>query len=252
VQAQTYQDWECIVVDDSSSDETPIVLEQLASHDARIIPVRMDRGHKQFPGIYAVLNQGLLRARGEYIARLDDDDEWIDVRKLELQIAYLDAHQDCAVVGGGMVVRDVNNVEKFRYFKAEKDADIRAGALLANPIQHPTVLMRTSALREAGGYPHQRYAEDWELWLTLGKKWKLHNLKEYFTAYEQSDRSWSYVVARPQSRAILGIITRHRKEYPGYWKGLALNGSQYLYTLLPSIVRKPLVSVLSKVKREII
>jgi glycosyltransferase involved in cell wall biosynthesis len=249
VQRQTFSDWECVVVDDSSLDETPEVLAQISKEDSRFLPIRIDRGHAEFPGIYMPLNEGLKFSRGEYIARLDDDDEWICPEKLKMQVEYLEKNPDYAVVGGGMIVRDENGKEKFRYFKPENDSEIRAGALSVNPIQHPTVLIRASSLKEVGGYPTQRYAEDWELWLRLGEKWKLHNIREYFTAYEQSQRSWSYIVARPLSKSILGIITRHRKNYPGYLRGLLLNLSQFLYGFLPGFIRAPLHSTFSAVKR---
>jgi len=54
-------------------------------------------------------------ARGIYIARLDDDDYWCDTEKLAKQVAFLNAHLDCVVAGGGTIVIDENDKERFRY-----------------------------------------------------------------------------------------------------------------------------------------
>jgi len=52
---------------------------------------------------------------GYYIARLDDDDYWCDTEKLAKQVAFLNAHLDCVVAGGGTIVIDENDKERFRY-----------------------------------------------------------------------------------------------------------------------------------------
>ena len=84
VLAQTYEDYELIIVDDCSTDDTPEVVQRFA--DSRIRAVR----HSDNRGQSAAVNTGIRLARGEYIAFLDDDDEWVD-RKLSRQVRTLDA-----------------------------------------------------------------------------------------------------------------------------------------------------------------
>ncbi|MHB1357073.1 MAG: glycosyltransferase family 2 protein [Anaerolineae bacterium] len=84
---QTYSSLECIIVDDASSDETPDVVRQ--HQDSRISYYR----HESNRGASAARNTGILQARGELIAFLDDDDEWLPT-KLEKQVALMEASPD--------------------------------------------------------------------------------------------------------------------------------------------------------------
>ena len=242
---QTFSDWEFIIIDDASVDGTAQVLAKFAARDKRI---RILRNEKNLY-ISGALNRGLDAAAGEFIARVDDDDYWIDDQKLQKQVDFLRAHPDHVVVGGGVIVIDGSGKELYRYFKKESDGDIRKSALFANPFSHTTALFRTDAARKAGGYPTERYAEDWDLWLRMGNAGKLHNLQEYVTAYTMDESSSSFVYQRPQSKRILQIIKSHRKEYPGFLGAYALNSIQYAYSFLPLSLRLSLHSVLSSLKR---
>src|SRR5919106_1816578 len=83
VLAQTFQDFEIIVVDDASHDNTPAVIARF--NDERIRYIRHDTNKK----ISASRNTGVLNSRGSYIAFLDDDDEWLS-EKLQLEVDLLD------------------------------------------------------------------------------------------------------------------------------------------------------------------
>ncbi len=101
VAAQTWPNWELIVVDDASSDATPDVLAAAASGDPRLRVVR----HDQARGGSAARNTGIDAAGGEYLAFLDDDDEWLPT-KLAEQMAYLDAHPSVGAVSCWQVIDD--------------------------------------------------------------------------------------------------------------------------------------------------
>lgn len=248
VLAQAYADWELIVIDDTSTDGTAAVLDGYTRRDPRITVIRNEHSDYATVGITKVLNQGLAAAQGKYIARLDDDDAWIDPRKLEKQAAHLDAHPDCVVVGGGVVVVDGAGKERYRYFKKETDEAIRQTALAANPFSHTTVMFRADAARACGGY-RARYAEDWDLWLSMGARGTLYNFPEYFTAYTMNDLNKSFIHQRAQTKVVLQFISAHRREYPNFVRGYMLNFAQYCYTFLPIGVRKYFQARLSAVKR---
>jgi glycosyltransferase involved in cell wall biosynthesis len=247
---QTFKDWELIIVDNASTNDAPVVLREFMARDPRIKLVFKDRNDFNESGISDSLNRGIDLARGQYIARLDDDDAWLDERKLEKQVAFMDAHPDCVVVGGGVIVVDPEGKELFRYFKKEIDAEIRRTALFANPFSHTTVLFRAETARAAGEY-RGKHIEDWDLWLRLGQLGTFYNFKEYFTAYTMTGQNSSFLHQKPLTRRILSLIWRERKHYPGFLKAYAVNLAQYLYVRLPLplSLRTRLHSFLAGIKR---
>ena len=95
--SQTYKNFEFIVIDDCSSDNTPIILKSYT--DARIQVVRNEQNLR----LPTSLNKGFKIARGKYIARMDADDIAMPDR-FEKQVKYLEAHQEVAVIGGSFQV----------------------------------------------------------------------------------------------------------------------------------------------------
>lgn len=243
---QTFSDWELIVIDDASTDDTPNVLARWAAQDVRIRVFRNESN--QYPDISGILNKGLSLARGEYIARLDDDDWWHDPSKLQKQVAYLDLHPDCVVVGTGVIVTDMAGNERYRYLKRESDADIRNTALASNPFTHSTVMYRKIAAIEAGGY-EERYAEDWILWLKMGKHGTLHNIPEHMTSYMMAGQNKSWEFQRDQAHSILELVRRFRYDYPRYHLAYLVNLLAAFYASLPDFIRNAWYPFASRFKR---
>lgn len=249
---QTFTDWELIVVDDASTNDTPRLLDEYAKKDHRIHVVHKEKNEFRTLGISGSLNRGIDLAKGKYIARLDHDDYWIDPAKLEKQVAYLDAHPDCVAVGGGVIVVDPDGNEQFRYFKKETDEEIRKSALFANPFSHTTVMFRKDVAVAVGSY-QGKHIEDWDLWLRMGRHGKFYNFPEYFMAYTMTGANSSFLNQKALSKNILKLITREKKHYPGFAKAYRLNLMQYGYALLPvpQGVRSKVHSSLVRLKRKL-
>ncbi|MGV8018252.1 MAG: glycosyltransferase family 2 protein [Ignavibacteria bacterium] len=248
VLSQTYKNWELLVIDDASSDGTKEEMEKLCRKDERIkyyrIPVTKE------PGIAKFLNFGIDIAKGNYIARLDDDDRWCGERKLEKQVAFMLKNPDVVVVGGGVVAVDENGKELFRYFEKETDEEIRKSALLANPISHPTVLFRKDTATDIGGYRTLEFAEDWDFWLRMGRKGKMYNMREYFTYYLMANQNNSLRNQRGLAKMIYDVIKEHRDFYPNYSKGYIVNTLQYLHSFTPLFFRNSTTTFLKYIKRK--
>ncbi len=204
VLAQSYADYELIIINDASTDSTRAYLDELAKKDARVRLIHHEKNY--YPDISRTLNEGLALARGTLIARIDDDDYWLNNDKLGKQVAYFEEHPDCVVVGSGMMLVDITGKEIGRYLKKETDAEIRRTALFANPFSHTTVMFRADIARKVGGYCDWRYAEDWDLWLKMGCFGMLYNFPEYLAAYTVSGENKSFVYLRAQTKMHLSIL----------------------------------------------
>ena len=120
VLAQTHAGWELLVVDDGSTDGTAVLVAGYVAKDSRIRYLKSEANM----GIQKTLNKGLHEAQGKYVARIDDDDVWIDAGKLAAQLAYMEANPACVLVGTGVVVADGEGKELFRYLLPETDVEI--------------------------------------------------------------------------------------------------------------------------------
>lgn len=247
VLTQSYQLWELIVVDDISTDNTDSMMKEYSDMDSRIkyfrIPVDKE------PGITKYLNFGLNISQGKYISRLDDDDYWMDDDVLKTEVEFLDTHPEYLVVGGAAIIVNEKGDHLFKYTKCEKDEDIRNNALMANPFVHTTAMFRKDVVMSIGGYENLPYAEDWDLWLKLGKIGKMYNYQTHFTCYLSAGQNTSFIKQRPQSKEILKIIRKYRKDYPKYWKGFFLNFTQYIYSFLPNGFKRRLQPFMIFLKR---
>jgi glycosyltransferase involved in cell wall biosynthesis len=175
---QTFDDLELIVVDDGSTDRSPAVLQEVARRDPRVRVCRQEHG-----GIVAALNRGAGLARAPYLARMDADDVAVPDR-LAKQVTFLDTNPGVALVGGSVeYILGEGRRLRLRSLPTEP-ADI-ADRLMAGKhcFVHPTVMMRTEALAQVGGYrPAFEGAEDADLWLRLAERFPLANLPDVVLA----------------------------------------------------------------------
>lgn len=248
VQEQSFTDWEMFIIDDISTDGTEEKMLELCKNDSRIfyhkLPVTAEKGISKF------LNHGIKVSNGKYIARLDDDDKWIDNKKLQKQIDFLEKNSDYVLVGGGVIAINEKEEEIFRYLENESDEQIRKKALLSNPFTHPTVLFRKDAAFKIGGYKVLEFAEDWDFWLRLGKVGKLYNFPEYFAHYLMAGQNISLLNQRGLAKMLFKIIREYKHDYPNYYKGYFVNVLQLSHSYLPGFMRRNSTTFLKYIKRK--
>jgi GT2 family glycosyltransferase len=244
---QTFKDWELLIIDNESTDNTKDIVEKFLASDKRIKYHNVKKN--LIIGIASYLNYGIDISTGKYIARLDDDDEWCDPNKLEKQVNFLEENEDYVIVGGGAIMVNGNRKEMFKFFKRETDSEIRNNALYANPFWHNTVLFRKDAAIIVGCYKQTRFVEDWDLWLKLGKVGKLYNFKEYFALYMNAGQNRSTENQKLTAKIILQYIKSYRDEYPNYKKALILNYMQLLFSYMPSFIKRRIQNFLFYIKR---
>ena len=154
--AQTYTDFELIVLDDCSPDNSAEILDTYT--DPRIVRYR---GEKNV-GLSNVLNVGMQLARGEYIARVDSDDLSTPER-LAVQVAYLDAHPEIDLCSCGM---ELFGAKQEVWVRENNPEDVQITALFYSPILHASSVWRRVSFERAGLRFQQEMvpAEDYDMW----------------------------------------------------------------------------------------
>lgn len=219
---QSYNNWELLVIDDGSTDNTEEAIKQYSNGDERVVYLK----NYENLGIQKSLNRGLREARGEYIARIDDDDRWIDNDKLKRQIEFLDENQDYVLVGTGAIVKNENEVELFKYLNPEQDLDIRNKILLKNCFIHASVMFHKSRAMIFDGYSESsevKNLEDYDLWLKMGTIGKVHNLPIYAVGFMVRGDSISAKNKFDQFKKNIRLIKRYKNIYQNYTQALTLN-----------------------------
>ncbi len=166
LQRQTLVDWECVLVDDGSTDETPHIAARFASQETRLRVMR--RAHA---GLVAALQHGLVECSGAVVVRMDADDV-MHRRRLEHQLAALQRDPGLAAVGCHVTVfpragvgpgmrayeRWVNSICT--------EGDVRREAFVECPVVHPTLAVRRETLMGLG-YRERDWPEDYDLVLRM-------------------------------------------------------------------------------------
>jgi glycosyltransferase involved in cell wall biosynthesis len=200
---QTFSDFECIIVDDGSTDSTPFLLAQLARQDERIKPIRIEQG-----GIVKALNVGLQFATGTFVARMDADD-FSRPERFARQVEYLKKHPQAVAVGCRVQLVDPLGSPLWETSRETAHERIEA-ALLAGDGQgmvHPAVMLRRDAVMAVGGYRSEyQWAEDLDLFLRLARVGRLANVPEILLDYRQHLRSVNRNRYQTQQKLIARIL----------------------------------------------
>ncbi len=196
IRAQTFTDFECLVLDDGSTDGSGDVAQRFADGDARFRVIRRENR-----GLVATLNELLGHARGDLFARMDADDVALPDR-LARQVEFMTLHPEVVCLGGGQILMDECDRPIAPIEPPVDDLVIQESALRGHgSICHPTAVIRAAALRELGGYRPDFYpAEDLDLWLRLGELGALANLATPVIFYRIHSGSISGLAAGGRQR----------------------------------------------------
>jgi glycosyltransferase involved in cell wall biosynthesis len=177
---QTLKEFEFLIIDDGSTDSSVEIIKSYS--DTRIRLVQNDQNF----GITYTLNRGIYLASNELIARMDADDISYPER-LERQYMYAQRYADLALISAW--IRQIRDDGTFEKFSGNDTRDVYYRLLFGTGgIYHPVVMFRKSAVMDVGLYS-KPYAEDFNLWCKLVKKYKFHVIPEYLLDYRSSDTS---------------------------------------------------------------
>lgn len=176
---QTYTDFEFIIVDDGSTDETATILDSF--DDPRIVRSK----NEENIGLSRSLNKGLAMARGEYIARMDADDISLPER-LAKQVAFLDEHPEVGVVGCAIRATNADGSPGHIHRQPTVHGLILWVLCFGTPIAHPTVVFRRTVVERVGSYDDALLAnQDRDLWERLSSVTRFANLSEVYLLYRR-------------------------------------------------------------------
>lgn len=166
IQAQTRRDWECIIVDDGSTDTSRALVGSYAAHDRRIRAIALPHG-----GIVRALQAGCALAQAPLLARMDADDVAMPER-LGKQAEYMREHPETALCGTHVRMIGTELGEgRLRYQEwlngLRNHEDIMRELFIECPLAHPTFMLRREAFERARGYEEHGWAEDYDLCMRL-------------------------------------------------------------------------------------
>ncbi|HSV74803.1 MAG TPA: glycosyltransferase [Chthonomonadales bacterium] len=200
VRSQTYADWELIIVDDASTDETPSVIARYVAMDPRIRSLRNDANLK----LPASLNRGFAEARGEYFTWTSDDNMYRPNAVQRMQ-DYLGRHRDVV-----MVYCDFTHIDCDGRVVAARKVGEPEGLLRGNCVQG-CFLYRSAAARQVGPYAERLFlVEDYEYWLRLWSHGRIAPLHEDLYLYRVHPASLTARNSRNRVRWLMaGALCRH-------------------------------------------
>lgn len=207
--AQSFGDFELVIVDDGSTDASPAIIDGYAAADPRIRVIRQAN-----QGLIASLNHIIAVARGTYVARMDGDDVALPERFAQ-QVAFLDANPDHGLVGTQIwAIDERGERQSDRRIDHPLSAEHIAAALpTASPLCHPSVMMRRDLLEAVGGYrAAYRHCEDYDLWLRLAERTRMANLPARLHLYRYSPTQVSnrHVLAQRYGVAVARLARLER------------------------------------------
>ena len=204
--AQTFTNFELVLVDNCSTDESISIVQKLA--DPRIRIVALEKNHGRTPA----LNIALKNARGQYIAILDADDTSTNDR-FALQVDCLDQKSELVLVASWY--RNVDSSGKLinEVKTPTKHLEIIRQLVFDNPIVNSTTMFRLSSAQNVGGYNRRfLYAQDFALWLELSKIGKLHIISRFLTDIRRANSSLSSIALRGLSLSGEGYVLYKRAQ----------------------------------------
>jgi glycosyltransferase involved in cell wall biosynthesis len=207
---QSVTDWEYIIVDDASTDETVKTVEAFCRQDSRIHLLRRPTSG----GPYVAANTGLRAARGKYIVRTDADDHF-PVERVAKQLEFLAKNPDCRACvsywqgfnDGGVIPRTVPVPSNSRVF--------RWALLLRAPSLHSAVCYERLAMEELGGYRELPLAQDYRLWCELTRRNWLGTIPEVLCYVRYHEKRQTHTNATLQLELGLDVLSDHLFELTG-------------------------------------
>ncbi len=202
---QTFENFELVVVNDGSTDDTAAILDNYRKTDERLVVVQQEN-----TGLTGALNAGLEHCRGALIARQDVDDV-SHPERLQQQVSFMASHPEVVLLGTGVRLLDGKRRPYKTVTRPSDDVEIARHMRKRNIFFHSSTMFRKQAVLDVGGYdPTFQQAQDYELWLALMESGSAANLDQALVDLYQGPNRISRQKARAQVGAALNAKKKHR------------------------------------------
>ena len=190
---QHYENWELIVIDDGSNDDTGRICDKFASYEKITVL------HQENQGLSNTLNRGLEMASGKYFGFLPSDDRFYP-EKLLIQVDFLEKHPEIAGVGSlqtvidkrGKTIQDKVMEEWFSYIPDSRP-DFLLKLLERNFVPAPSMLLLKDVVENVGGFDSNcKYMQDYDLWFRILKNHELRILPKRLIQYRWHGKNLTY------------------------------------------------------------
>ncbi len=201
---QSYKNWELIIINDGSTDKTEQIIYKYANNRIKY------HKNKTNLGLIATLNKAIDLCTGEYIARMDADDI-SDNKRLKKQVDFLDNHPDVSLCGTNATLIDGDENKKGNIINFSSNDYLQINLLFTVPFVHPSVMIRSSLLKELKYREEYKHIEDFDLWCRIAVKSKLHNLPQKLLKYRWHTANISIINYEEQEILKKEILKRQLK-----------------------------------------
>ena len=215
--SQTYKSFEFIIINDGSTDKSLEIIHHYQELDDRIVLISRENR-----GLIASLNEGIKKAQGKYIARMDADDSSLPTR-LEEQVEFMENNTDIGI-SGCAVIRFGENIKTLYGSLLKNNEAIKSELLFSSPFAHPSVIMSRKVILKYNLFYDNNFlhAEDFELWTRMAKVTKMANLSKPLLKYRVVASS----ITREANKNIEERYLIHKKIFSTYCKELGTQNSE--------------------------
>ncbi len=231
--AQTFSDFEFIIVDDGSTDKTSELLSAYAVKDRRIHLIT----NEENLGLTKSLNIGLGAARGKYVARMDADDIALTDRFM-IQYWFMEEHPSLAVLGSAVDIIGEKGRKIGERRLAISYEEIKSKMLFNNQFIHSTLFFRTDILKALGGYNEDfKKSQDYELMFRISDKYPVANLPEKLLQFRFHTNSLSWISSQQQTCGIRARFLAIQKYHYPKLQGIAHIFARCMWLLIPKKIK---------------